>query len=97
MTRPGCGKFEGNESLEVAEMLYGMDADEFFGTVDEQGWFGVIFNVHLEGTPATDLRHYIVEEDSDGFFMYTEYKDIQQAREYWERTVDNLSPLSGER
>lgn len=46
MTRPGPGKFEGNESLEVSEMLYaiigdGMQDDEI-GDVESFGWHALI-------------------------------------------------------
>jgi hypothetical protein len=46
MTRPGPGKFEGNESLEVSEYLYdiigdGMQDDEI-GDVETSGWSALI-------------------------------------------------------
>jgi hypothetical protein len=82
VTKPGPGKFQANESLEIAEDLYrqvqnGM-VEEQFGSVDEGFWEGLLLD-QLDTLNTPDLADrvpegmqeaYIVTEDSDGFFTY---------------------------
>lgn len=61
MTRPGPGKFEGNESLEVAEFLNdiagsGMTDDQI-GDVESFGWHALI----------TDLDWFKTRDDLQGY------------------------------
>ena len=99
MTRPGPGKFEGNESLEVAEMLYamvgdGMQDDEI-GDVQSFGWHALITdadkNIPEDHWPMQDedgrvlevKPAYIVLEDNNGFFSYRGYDLNTLARRAW--------------
>jgi hypothetical protein len=70
------GKFEGNADEALAERLYDvtMDGgqDDEIGTVDELGWYGLILG--FEG------KSYVVEQDTYGFFGYTEYDSPEAAR-----------------
>lgn len=92
MTKPGPGKFEGNESLETAQALYEITGyrgeDESFGSVDENGrWVAIIVNGFLPDENLTAAA-YIVEEDSNGFFTYTEYETSEAA---WEAYFADLA------
>lgn len=64
--KPGPGKFEGCDDARIARVLYditmnsGCDAD--CGECDTTGWYGLI--LHRD-------HGYIVSEDSQGFFDYT--------------------------
>ena len=80
MTRPGPGKYEGNETLEVCEALYellgisGQISD--FGDVTEAGHFVAL----LEGDGKTlPKAYYITDEDSYGFFTYYEFDSMEEA------------------
>lgn len=101
MTRPGPGKFEGNESLEVSEYLYDIVGDSMqddeIGDVETFGWYALITdadeNLPLERFPLPGLKPaYIVVEDSNGFFSYTEFDLKTQAWRAWKQiTSDYLS------
>jgi hypothetical protein len=81
MTKPGPGKFQANESLEIAEDLYrqvqdGMASEQFGG--GDTTWEGLLLD-QLDTLNTPDLqitvpegmqRAYIVREDSQGFFTY---------------------------
>jgi len=83
---PGPGKFEANLSLNLSEALYAIvnvsGADEFIGSVDERGWYGIIR--WFEGKS----RHFIVEEDNNGFFTYREFSDMDDANKIWNGIVE---------
>jgi len=70
------GKFEGNADEALAERLYDvtMDGgqDDEIGTVDELGWYGLILD--FEG------KSYVVEQDTYGFFTYSEFDSADAAR-----------------
>lgn len=88
MTRPGPGKFEGNPSLEASEILYQHVLDNSHDNVGEQDTFGfytLIMQHSLTGTERTvcDAAAYICEDDSQGFFTYTPYSDVQEAVRVW--------------
>ena len=81
---PSLGKFEGNYSQWLAEVLYAGPAlnDEWSpphdGYVD---WYGLI----------DGRRHsWIVHEDNDGFYSYTEYSNKDEANNAWASLVQNL-------
>lgn len=93
MTRPGPGKFEGNDSLEVSEYLYetvmsGLFDDEI-GEAEFFGWHALITDIDkddpLDKWPLTpDLKPaYIVVQDSFGFFTYKGFDLNTQARNVW--------------
>jgi len=83
MTKPGPGKFEGNESIEVAEYLYEWtDAvNEQFGSVTENGfWEGLHISFKEEYEDLPELKPaYIVREDDQGFFTYEEFETADAA------------------
>lgn len=91
---PGPGKFEANASVAVSEYLYGIVQDsgcvEQYGSVDENGWSGLIYTGFIvkldkdlspEGFElGFDLKPaYLVFEDSNGFFTYTEFDTEKDA------------------
>lgn len=85
MTKPGPGKFENNESLEVAERLYAILGEsgqvKDFGSVSE--WpFHFIALIH-----EIDGKSYITDEDEQGFFEYEEYDDWKEADKVYEDIV----------
>lgn len=92
MTRPGPGKFEGNESLEVSEYLYaivgdGMQDDEI-GDVQSFGWHALITDadkkIPLDFVTIRDVQPaYIVLEDNNGFFSYRGFELNTLARLAW--------------
>jgi len=88
---PGPGKFEACLSLSLAEALYEctLDSgwDECFGTVDDVGWHAIIR--HYEGKS----RHFIVKEDTQGFFYYREFSDLEDANLCWKQTINDYTPV----
>lgn len=87
MTRPGPGKFEFNDSVEISEYLYNatleQQLDDSFGDSSTgNGWFALFLNV----TPGLDVagdngsHNYIAEEQTSGFFYYEEYPDEEEAQ-----------------
>jgi hypothetical protein len=89
---PGPGKFEGNASQTISEYLYRLDADEFFGYADVNGWFGIIRyapNGYTGHVPIAN--HYIVNEDSQGFFTYNSYDSIEEVNKAWNELVDKFA------
>lgn len=72
---PGPGKFEGNKSLAISKYLYSIVQD---GTQDEQ--FGSVEDSLWEALIDADEVGYIVTEDNLGFFSYTEYPTVEEAR-----------------
>lgn len=92
----GPGKFEGNASLTISEYLYGIvnssGADEFFGSVDENGWFGIIRFAENGYTGHVPIaHHYIVNEDSNGFFTYTAYDNLDEVNAAWHNLIDEYA------
>lgn len=80
------GKFEANESEEIAEALYdlcgGSWYNEQYGDVEHGGWYALFINVSpLGSTPGG--HHYIVEEDNNGFFTYKEFASEEEAYSRW--------------
>ena len=76
------GKFEGCADQELGQKIYeltmeGCDAE--LGEVESFGWYGLLLNV--------DGKNYIVSEDNNGFFDYTEYDTIDEVTTAW----DNLA------
>lgn len=93
---PSPGKFELNDDLNVSEYLYGVVQDgavvEQYGSVDEQGWHGLIdtklvidtdTQINPEGWFALNVLKpaYIVEETDQGFFIYREFADFKTAQQ----------------
>ena len=74
------GKFEGNENEALAEKLYEFtldgQCDREIGSVDELGWYGVLIDEHFKA-------YWIVDEDSNGFFSYTQYDTLFQLNKAW--------------
>lgn len=90
---PGPGKFEGNASLTISEYLYDIvntsGADEFFGSVDENGWYGLIQYAEDGYTGHIPIAfHYIVYEDANGFFSYQGYDSLDEVHAAWHRIVE---------
>lgn len=93
MTRPGPGKFEGNESLEISELLHDIVSDGWFddqlGDVETFGWHALITDVkalsHYDmHWPIKDVKDaYIVSEDNYGFFTYKEFELKTHAWNFW--------------
>ena len=78
------GKFEGNSDQDLARVLYDLTLDGYdqaLGDVQDFGWYGLILHV-IKGNLSKG-RSYIVHEDSQGFFNYTEYKNKQSALVAW--------------
>lgn len=71
MTKPGPGKFEGNESLEISEFLYIMAPSDTLGTIDEFGWHGLvdgiddIFKTINENPFILEMRELDLIDDDD--------------------------------
>lgn len=84
MTKPGPGKFEANESEEIAEALYDLTLGSWFneqyGDVEHGGWYALFINVTPTGGHTSN---YIVEEDNNGFFTYQEYASEEEAYARW--------------
>ena len=76
--QPYPGKFEGNGSRRLAEALYNLTIDGLsteLGDVEGFGWYGLVARKHGSS--------YIVHEDSQGFFDYTEYATDREAKAEW--------------
>ena len=83
------GKFEGNENEEIAEQLSGMTPDEEAGDVSEMGmWSGIFRGIEIWIDPIKvkgDMPGgYIVQEDEQGFFTYTEFQADEELEKAWE-------------
>jgi hypothetical protein len=94
VTKPGPGKFEANESLELATYLYDMCGiqafdDEFGDNSSGLGWYALFTNI----TPGDEVvgdplpHHYIVEEDIAGFFTYREFDNPETASKEFQRLM----------
>jgi hypothetical protein len=97
------GKFEGNEDQDVAEILYdatmnGMQ-DEEVGDVQETGmWSGIFRGVEVRDGELQDgfPGGYIVQEDEQGFFTYTEFEDDEELEKSWEWIMEQDRETRGE-
>jgi hypothetical protein len=97
------GKFEGNEDQDVAEVLYdatmnGMQ-DEEVGDVSETGmWSGIFRGVEVRDGELQDgfPGGYIVQEDEQGFFTYTEFDDDEELEKSWEWILEQDKETRGE-
>lgn len=72
------GKFEGCQNQALAQKLYELSLDgcnETLGDVENFGWYGLILN-HF-------FSSYIISEDSQGFFSYTQYSKAEEAQKAW--------------
>jgi hypothetical protein len=78
------GKFEGNYSEWVAEVLYDICGnsgyDESFGDVGDYGWYALI---------KGQLHWFIVDEDNNGFFTYQEFDDFMEAQDVWDAILED--------
>jgi hypothetical protein len=78
------GKFEGCDDQDLGEMLYGITqeggCEAELGDGQDFGWYGLLVNVE---SPTVSGLSYIVSEDSQGFFDYTEFTTEQLARQAW--------------
>ena len=105
MTRPGPGKFEGNESLEESELLYGHSLDgthDTFGESDLFGFYILIIREYLPHSDQTRLSYpaYICKEDEHGFFSVIPYSDPKEAEamflkwaQEWDSLIDDGEPI----
>jgi len=77
------GKFEGNDSEWVAEVLYEFCANgaysEELGDVQTYGWAALIKGKRW---------WFIVDEDSNGFFDYTAFEP-QKAQKMWDSMLED--------
>ena len=67
------GKFEGCTNQDIAQKLHDLSlngCDEELGDVETFGWHALIGS-------------YIISEDNQGFFSYTQYDNKVKAREAW--------------
>jgi len=85
MTKPGPGRYEANQSLEVAEHLDNIEADDSYGDSSSgNGWVGLVLNLQHDPLPDGFANHYIVMEDTNGFFTYEEFDTEEGARKKFE-------------
>jgi hypothetical protein len=95
MTKPGPGKFQANDILEIAEALQDICSngamDDMFGDNSAGlGWYALIIRDQRDEIPVGDLAAYltspayIVEEDTSGFFTYEEFDTIEAAKNRFE-------------
>jgi hypothetical protein len=83
------GKFEGcGDDDGLGEILYDITMDgccEELGDVESFGWYAKVDH---------DGRWFIVEENSQGFFDYTEYADEQTRENVWSTIEDEYASFS---
>jgi hypothetical protein len=97
------GKFEGAEDQDVAEILHdatlnGMH-DEEAGDVNETGMWSAIFRgVEVRDGELQDgfPGGYIVQEDEQGFFTYTEFDSDEEIESSWEWILEQDRAWRGE-
>ena len=95
MTTPGPGRYEGNESYELARELDAMASsgiiDDECGDTETIGWHGLLilddmdFDVRaLDGfEPGTEA--FVLHTDSQGFFSYEPFESADAARIVFEQ------------
>ena len=99
--RPGPGKFEGNPSRTISEVLHDWtldgSIDAELGDVEGFGWYGLIVEISPKDTVICALwgKSFIVHEDNQGFFDYTEYETEKTAREDWEALESDYDDYLG--
>ena len=69
------GKFSDETAAKLYEMSLDGGPDEETGSVQEQGWFGLMVSTGLAGA-----EHAILEEDSQGFVSYSTFDSEEAAR-----------------
>jgi hypothetical protein len=100
------GKFEGNEDERVAEILYDFimesGQDEESGDIQETGFWSAIFR-GIEVRPDDEPQiqdgfpgGYIVEEDEQGFFTYTEFDSDEELEKSWNSILELDEKLQSE-
>jgi hypothetical protein len=73
------GKFESCGDSDLGEVLHGITLDgccEDCGDAESFGWFAVVDH---------GGRFFIVSEDSQGFFDYREFGDLNERAKEWDR------------
>jgi len=87
------GKFEvsGDVGKDLYDMVLMGYTDDQLGDVQHFGWYGLILD-----TGILNASHVIVKEDSDGFFYYTSYDTISEARREWELLEKEYTEFMGE-
>jgi len=82
IVRPG--KFEGTPDQDLGERLYDSSleggTDDQVGSVGDLGWYGLFTD--FEG------RHFIVNEDENGFFGYEEFDSAEDANRTFAQIED---------
>jgi len=89
--RPGINplrEFMTDSVFILACVLYGIVGisgyDETVGEADALGWYALIIGKR---------NAWIVKEDNQGFFDYTHYDDIEEARTEWDRIEEGCREL----
>lgn len=85
------GKFEACANSELGEKLYEMTmtgCDQELGEVDNFGWYGLLLDI--------DGKSYIVNEDNNGFFTYTEYDNSVSAQLAFSRLENDYEDFMSE-
>jgi hypothetical protein len=103
MSKPVPGKFEGNESLEIAEFLFDIELDG--GAYDDMGDVET-FGFHSLHLSVNDFNHYISHEvsklvkpayitweDNNGFFTYIEFDSNAEAKAAWRKLEVEFAEL----
>ncbi len=95
MTKPGPGKFEACESLEIAEFLLGIELDggenDSIGDVETFGFQSLILDANeapydLSNRGPDGLQAaYITLEDHYGFYTYVGFDSNEEAKVAWDR------------
>lgn len=93
MSKPGPGKFEANDSLEISEYLHDISLngwqDASLGDVEGFGFYELITNANRRvGAPQGTKAAYICHEDNNGFYTYHEFDTNDEARIIWRTDVE---------
>jgi hypothetical protein len=90
--RPYPGKFEGNVSRRISEVLYDIvmesghdDELDFGGDNGYVNWYGLIL--------AFEGKHYIVHENNQGSFTYEEFETEEDVIGVWEKLRADLEEM----
>lgn len=98
MTKPGPGKFETCESLEIAEELYNILG--ISGQEKDWGDLSGGTGHFIALIPDVNGKSYITDEDEYGFFEYYTFDSPEEARREFESLAtfysDNSYPLYDE-
>jgi hypothetical protein len=100
------GKFEGNEDERVAEILYDSTMeggqDEESGDIQETGiWSALIRGIEVRPGDTPEIQDgfpggYIVQEDEQGFFTYTEFDSDEKLEESWNYILEQDEKFQSE-